>query len=148
MDVLIFIGFVLLGFAGMEIVSYLVHRFIFHGLLWEIHRSHHEPNHGLFELNDLFSVFFAGLSIYLMYRGMHAPLQSASFAVGSGIALYGVLYFVIHDLFAHKRFMPFKSDSRIMRLIRYAHQRHHQSIDKKGQEPYGLFLFPYDKYKK
>ncbi len=148
MQTLEFIGWLLLGFAGMEIISYLVHRFIFHGLLWEVHRSHHEPNHGLFELNDLFSVFFAGVSIYLMYLGMNAPLESIAFGIGSGIATYGMLYFIIHDLFAHKRFMPFKSDSRIMRLIRYAHQRHHQSIDKEGQEPYGLFLFPYDKYKK
>lgn len=147
MDLLIFTGWILLGFAGMEIISYLVHRFIFHGLLWEIHRSHHEPNHGLFEINDIFSVFFGGVSVYLMYLGMSDPLHSVSFAIGTGIAVYGVLYFVIHDLFAHKRFMPFKSDSKIMRLIRYAHQRHHQSIDKEGQEPYGLFLFPYDKYK-
>jgi beta-carotene 3-hydroxylase len=83
-----------------------------------------------------------------MYQGMGTPLESPSFAIGTGIAIYGVLYFVIHDLFAHKRFMPFKSKSKIMRLIRYAHQRHHQSIAKDGQEPYGLFLFPYDKYKK
>jgi len=146
MQILAFIGWLALGFAGMEIISYLVHRFMFHGLRWEIHRSHHEPSHGLFELNDLFSVFFAGVSVYLMYQGMDTPLQSVSFGIGSGIAVYGMLYFVIHDLFAHKRFMPFKSDSKIMRLIRYAHQRHHQSIDKDGQEPYGLFLFPYDKY--
>jgi len=146
MQILEFIGWLLLGFAGMEIISYLIHRFIFHGLLWEIHRSHHEPTHGLFESNDLFSVFFSGLSIYLMYFGMATPLESPAFGIGSGIAAYGILYFIIHDLFAHKRFMPFKSDSRIMRLIRYAHQRHHQSIDKEGQEPYGLFLFPYDKY--
>jgi len=148
MQILGFIGWTTIGFAGMEIISYLVHRFIFHGLLWEIHRSHHEPNHGLFELNDLFSIFFAGVSVYLMYLGINAPLQSTVFGIGAGIAVYGVLYFVIHDLFAHKRFLPFKSDSKIMRLIRYAHQRHHQSIDKDGQEPYGLFLFPYDKYKK
>ena len=148
MEILSFLGFVLLGFTGMEVISYLVHRFIFHGLLWQVHRSHHEPTHGLFEMNDIFSLFFAGVSIYLMYRGMEAPLLSASFAIGTGIAVYGVLYFVIHDLFAHKRFMPFKSDSKVMRLIRYAHQRHHQSIGKEGQEPYGLFLFPYDKYKK
>jgi len=137
-----------MGFCGMEIISYLVHRFVFHGILWQIHQTHHKPNHSLFELNDLFSVFFAGVSIYLMYRGIETPLHSVSFAVGLGIAVYGILYFVIHDLFAHKRFMPFKSDSRILRLIRYAHQRHHQSVDKEGQEPYGLFLFPYDKYKK
>lgn len=146
MPILLFLGWIFLGFAGMEIVSYLVHRFIFHGLLWQVHRSHHEPTHGLFELNDLFSIFFAGLSIYLMYQGIESPLTSAYFGVGLGIAIYGLLYFVIHDLFAHKRFMPFKSDNKLMRLIRYAHQRHHQSIDKEGQEPYGLFLFPYDKY--
>lgn len=143
-----FILYLLLGFVGMEIISYLVHRFVFHGLLWQIHRSHHEPNHGLFELNDLFSLFFGGVSLFLMYEGLNAPLQSAGFAIGTGIAFYGILYFIIHDLFAHKRFMPFKSDSRIMRLIRHAHQRHHQSIEKDGQEPYGLFLFPYDKYEK
>jgi beta-carotene 3-hydroxylase len=132
----------------MEIISYLVHRFIFHGILWRIHQTHHKPNHGLFELNDLFSLFFAGISIYLMYLGIETPFRSVSFAIGLGIAVYGFLYFVIHDLFAHKRFMPFKSDSKILRLIRYAHQRHHQSVDPKGQEPYGLFLFPYDEYRK
>lgn len=148
MTVLAFVGWILLGFAGMEIISYLVHRFIFHGVLWQVHRSHHEPNHGTFEANDLFSLFFAGISIYLIYQGIEMPLGSPGFAIGVGIAVYGVLYFVIHDLFAHKRFMPFKSDSKIMRLIGYAHQRHHQSIDQDGQEPYGLFLFPYDKYQK
>jgi len=148
MSIWSFAGFILLGFAVMEIISYLVHRFVFHGIFWHIHQTHHKPNHGLFELNDLFSLFFAGVSIYLMYLGLKTPLQSASFAIGVGIALYGILYFVIHDLFAHKRFMPFSSDSKILRLIRYAHQRHHQSVEKEGQEPYGLFLFPYDKYKK
>lgn len=147
MNILVFIGWVLLGLAGMEVVSYLVHRFIFHGLLWKVHRSHHESTHGLFEQNDLFSLFFAVLSLYLIYRGIEHPVASLAFALGTGIAIYGVLYFIIHDLFAHKRFMPFRSNSRIMRLIRKAHQRHHQSIEKEGQEPYGLFLFPYDKYK-
>ena len=145
-DIIRFVFWVFAGFAGMEIVSYIVHRFIFHSVLWGIHKTHHESTHGMFEANDLFSVFFAGVSIAMMYAGMEQPLQSVLFALGLGIALYGILYFIIHDLFAHKRFMPFKSDSKIMRLIRRAHQRHHQSVDKPGQEPYGLFLFPYDKY--
>jgi len=148
MRIWIFIGLVFVGFCGMEIISYLIHRFVFHGILWRIHQTHHKPNNRLLELNDFFSLFFAGISIYLIYRGLEMPLQSPSFAIGMGIAIYGLLYFVIHDLFAHKRFLPFSSDSRILRLIRYAHQRHHQSIEKDGQEPYGLFLFPYDKYNK
>lgn len=146
MDLLIFFAFVLGGFAGMEIISYLIHRYLFHGLLWEIHKTHHEAHHGLFELNDLFSLFFGAVSVGLIYYGSANPLQSPAFATGMGIAVYGILYFIIHDLFAHKRFLPFKSGSKIMRLIRRAHQNHHQSADKEGQEPYGLFLFPYDEY--
>ncbi len=145
-DILLFVIWASIGFCGMEIISYLVHRFVFHGLLWDVHKTHHEPTHGLFEANDLFSVFFAAVSVGMMYYGMNDPLSSVLFAIGSGIALYGILYFIIHDLFAHKRFMPFKSDSKIMRLVRRAHQKHHQSVDKPGQEPFGLFLFPYDKY--
>jgi len=146
MEIIKFISFVLLGFAGMEVISYLVHRFLFHGLLWGIHKSHHEAHNDLFELNDLFSLFFAAVSIGFMYGGFEDPLRSILFALGTGIAVYGIFYFVIHDLFAHKRFVPFKSDSKIMKLIRRAHQNHHQSVGKKGQEPYGLFLFPYDEY--
>ena len=146
LEVLLFTIWILVGFCGMEVISYLIHRFIFHGVLWKIHKTHHTPDHGLFEANDLFSVFFAAISIAMMYYGMSDPMGSAVFAMGLGIALYGVLYFIIHDLFAHKRFVPFKSDSKIMRLIRRAHRNHHQSIDKPGQEPYGLFLFPYDEY--
>lgn len=146
MNLLYLIGFVLLGFAGMEIVSYCVHRWLFHGILWNIHESHHRPNHGLFELNDIFSLIFAGISIWLMVSGSSGKFSSPEFGIGAGIALYGVLYFIIHDLFAHKRFMPFSTDSKIMKLIRRAHQRHHQNVGKEGHEPYGLFLFPYDKY--
>lgn len=146
MDWLYLIGFILLGFAGMEVISYCVHRWLFHGILWNIHQSHHKPNHGLFEWNDIFSVFFAGVSIWLMADGANELFVSPRFGIGAGIAIYGVLYFIIHDLFAHKRFVPFSSDNRIMKLIRRAHQRHHQDVGKRGHEPYGLFLFPYDEY--
>jgi len=146
MDLLYLLGFTTLGFAGMEIVSYCVHRWLFHGLLWKIHESHHKPDHGLFELNDIFSLFFASISIWLMFSGAGTKYEAPSFGLGAGIAVYGILYFIIHDLFAHKRFMPFSSDNKLMKLIRRAHQRHHQDVGKKGHEPYGLFLFPYDKY--
>lgn len=145
---MLFTIYLLAGFIGMEVISYLVHRYLFHGILWNIHKSHHTPRHGLFELNDLFSLFFAGVSIALIWTGSSHPLQSPMFALGVGTALYGVLYFIIHDLFAHRRFFPFTSDNALMRLIRRAHQRHHQTAEKEGREPYGLFLFPYDKYRK
>lgn len=145
-DWLYLAGFIFAGFAGMEIISYCVHRWLFHGVLWFIHESHHTPQHGHFELNDIFSLFFAGVSVWLIATGYGEMFTSAKFGIGAGIALYGLLYFIIHDLFTHKRFVPFRSDNPLMKLIRRAHQRHHQDVGKKGNEPYGLFLFPYDEY--
>lgn len=147
MDWLYFAGWTFAGFAGMEITSYIVHRFLFHGVLWHIHQTHHTPQHGVFEWNDLFALAFAALSMGLMFVGHEAPLHSVAFQIGLGIAIYGILYFIIHDLYTHRRFFPFKSKNKAMGTIRHAHQRHHQSADKGGNEPYGLFLFPYDKYK-
>lgn len=48
----------LVAFAGMEWVAYSTHRYLMHGPLWFLHRSHHRPREHWFELNDLFGVFF------------------------------------------------------------------------------------------
>ena len=138
----------LAGFVGMELLSYIVHRFLFHGILWRIHATHHRPGHGTFEANDLFSLVFSLASIGLIVQGASDPLASVGFPVGVGIAVYGILYFVLHDLYTHRRFFPFRSDNRLFGMIRRAHQRHHQSAEKDGLEPYGLFLFPYGKFRR
>ena len=140
-----FLLLTLAAFAAMEVASYVLHRFLFHGLLWRIHQSHHRAGgheHGPFELNDLFSVGFAALSMGLMWLGRDAPLASSAFPLGLGIAVYGVLYFVLHDLYTHRRFVPFKTKNPAAQAVKRAHGRHHQSLTKDGQEPYGLFLFP------
>ena len=134
------------GFAAMEIFSYVVHRWLFHGLLWKIHETHHTARHHVFELNDVFSLIFAAISMALMIFAEKPPAESFSFPVGLGIAVYGGLYFIIHDLFTHRRFLPFNSKNKAILTIRAAHQRHHQTAEKHGLEPYGLFLFPYEKF--
>lgn len=136
-----FICFTILGFIGMEVFSYAVHRWLFHGILWKIHISHHKTHKDWFELNDIFSLFFAIVSIGLMFTG-----NPIAFAIGFGIAIYGLIYFITHDLFTHRRFFPFKSKSRLLLIIRAAHQRHHQSAGKPGLEPFGLFLFNFQKF--
>lgn len=138
--------YVLVGFVGMEILSYVLHRYLFHGLLWRIHRTHHEAHHGIFEINDVFSSLFAIAAIVLIILGADEPNTDPRFGLGLGITVYGILYFIIHDLFTHRRFLPFSSENRLMRLIRRAHQRHHQTAEKGGNEPYGLFLFPYKEF--
>ncbi len=142
-----FILLTILGFAGTEAFSYIVHRWLFHGILWKLHRTHHLPRKGSFELNDLFSVIFASVSIILMVVSTSPLLESTTFPVGLGIAVYGFLYFIIHDLFTHRRFLPFGSRNRVMLWIRRAHQSHHQSVEKAGREPFGLFLFDYPRFR-
>ena len=73
--------------------------------------------------------------------------DSIAFPIGFGIALYGVFYFIIHDLFTHRRFLPFKSKNKLFLTVRAAHQRHHQTAEKKGIEPFGLFVFDYGKFR-
>lgn len=130
----------------MEFMAYFSHRFLFHGPLWFIHKSHHEPTHGVFEVNDIFSGIFGATAMWFMYLGKDAPLEGWLFAIGAGVTLYGIGYFILHDIYTHNRFGSLKSDNWLFKLIRRAHHRHHNDIGKRGQEPYGLFLFPYDKY--
>jgi beta-carotene 3-hydroxylase len=141
-----FIALTFLGFAGLEAFSYVVHRWFFHGVLWKIHRTHHYPRKGAFELNDLFSVGFGLASILLIVFAEYPLLESVSFPIGLGIAIYGVLYFLAHDLFTHRRFLPFASGNKVLLSIRTAHQHHHQTVEKTGQEPFGLFVYNYRQF--
>lgn len=141
-----FIGLTILSFAVMEIFSYAVHRWLFHGVLWRIHQTHHEASKLPFELNDVFSIIFALTSIGLMVFAERPLLDSVSFPIGLGIAVYGFVYFITHDFFTHRRFLPFKSTNKILLTIRAAHQRHHQTAEKIGIEPFGLFIFDYIKF--
>lgn len=128
------------GFWATEVASYFLHRFVFHGGLWGIHQSHHSHTEGTFELNDLFSLFFALLSVGLIVAGLQGWLHFFWAWFGAGIALYGGLYFVIHDLMTHRRFIPLKPKGYMSQLLSRAHLIHHQRHDKEGQEPFGLFL--------
>ncbi|WP_095508826.1 sterol desaturase family protein [Rubrivirga marina] len=133
------------AFAAMEVLSYVLHRWLLHGPLWKMHRTHHDPAHGHgdgLEWNDLFAVAWGALSVGLIWAGRADPLASTAFPLGVGIAVYGVLYFVLHDLYAHGRLGPRKTGVPAAQAIKRAHGRHHQSLSKDGQEPYGLFLFP------
>lgn len=141
-----FILLIILGFVGLEIFSYVVHRWFFHGILWGIHESHHVPRKGVFELNDVFSLIFGSSAVFLMVFANYPLLESVSFPIGLGITIYGIVYFIAHDLFTHRRFMPFGSGNKVLLTIRAAHQRHHQSVEKNGLEPYGLFVFNYKRF--
>jgi len=138
MTVIINAGIVLLTIALMEALSWAMHKYLFHGPLWFIHKTHHQQRHGWFELNDLFSIGFAALALWLMWAG-HITLDYR-FWIGTGISAYGTIYFIFHDWFIHNRFKAFKSSNRYLAGIRRAHKIHHKSTEKNPSEEFGLLV--------
>jgi beta-carotene 3-hydroxylase len=128
---------VLLCFIGMEFVSYLLHRFVYHRLLWVFHKSHHEPRKGIFELNDIFPVVLAGITITLMVIGLANPGKGELVAASIGITAYGAVYFFVHDLYVHRRARSLSLRIPFLLKVKKAHAIHHRY----GGEPYGLLLF-------
>ncbi len=129
---------VLFTLAGMEVFSWFIHKYLFHGPLWFIHKTHHQHRHGWFEWNDMFSLLFASIALYLMWLG-HVDLNY-KFWIGTGISIYGTIYFIFHDWFIHNRFKPFKTSNRYLLGIRKAHKMHHKSIIKTPSEGFGLLV--------
>lgn len=122
--------------AGMELISWAMHKYLFHGPLWFIHQTHHQQKHGIFEWNDIFSLLFGAIAVALMWFGrLNLDYR---FWIGTGISIYGLIYFVFHDWFIHQRLKPFKSNNLYLKGIRRAHKIHHKSLNKYGSEEFGL----------
>jgi len=126
-----------LASVAMEFVAYAAHRFVYHGFLWVLHRSHHTPRKGAFELNDLFPLFFAGVSVALFLYGMADPDRADLVAVSIGVSLYGVVYFFIHDVYIHRRIKSLPLRIPLLLTMKKAHAIHHRD----GGEPFGLLFF-------
>ena len=62
------------------------------------------------------------------------------FFIGLGITLYGVIYFIIHDWFVHRRFKTFKSKNSYLQAIRKAHKLHHKNQGKEKSRAFGLLF--------
>ena len=134
--------------AAMEVVAYLTHKYLMHGPLWFLHRSHHVPRQGRFEWNDLFGVFFATPAIALIYLGTHG--HPRLLWVGLGMAAYGACYFGFHDVVVHRR-VPLRLHprNRYLRRIVQAHLIHHRTHVRDGAVSFGfLYAPPVDKLKR
>ncbi|MBA3900882.1 MAG: sterol desaturase family protein [Bacteroidetes bacterium] len=133
--------FVLLGaFCFMEFVAWFTHKFIMHGLLWNIHKGHHTGEEGVFEKNDLFFLFFAIPSFILIFWGALNNFDLRVY-IGAGIALYGLAYFIVHDVFIHQRIKIFRNSNNIyLKALRRAHKMHHKHITKEKGESFGMLI--------
>lgn len=132
-------------FIFMEGVAWFAHKFVMHGLLWVLHKDHHQKKPHFFEKNDAFFLIFATPSILLFFFGAKAGFNWM-FYMGLGILLYGIAYFIIHDIVIHQRFKWFsRSNNRYIKTIKRAHKMHHKHLDRHHGESFGM-LFAARKY--
>ncbi len=134
---------VVVTFISMEGVAWLTHKFVMHGLLWQLHEDHHKKNPtSFFERNDYFFLIFAIPGIICLAAGMYTIYTRLTF-IGLGITLYGIAYFFVHDIFIHQRFKILRnSDNIYLRGIRRAHKMHHKHLDKEDGECFGMLWVP------
>jgi beta-carotene 3-hydroxylase len=130
------------AFTGMEFMAWFTHKYVMHGLLWNWHEDHHKPQlkNGFFEKNDRFFLVYAIPSMFCYVYGSFSTHFWVLF-VGIGISLYGLAYFLIHDVYIHRRFDWFKQlDSDYSRAVLRAHGAHHAKQSKEDCESFGLLV--------
>jgi beta-carotene 3-hydroxylase len=128
---------------GMEAFAYVMHRWVMHGFGWFLHKSHHEPRTGMWELNDLYFVIFATPSISLILGGASFGWGAWAVWVGIGIACYGAIYLGFHDIIVHKRIgTRYIPKSAYMKRIIQAHRLHHVVETKHGTVSFGFLWAP------
>ena len=135
----------LLTFFAMEGVAWGAHKYLMHGVLWFLHDDHHTKTPGALEKNDTFFLIFVIPSWLCIMLGLMYG-AGISVAVGAGIAMYGLAYALVHELFIHQR-LPVLKKSRFVywEAVRLAHKMHHRHLGKENGENFGM-LWVHPKY--
>ena len=124
----------------MEFVAWATHKYLMHGPLWFLHDDHHTKTPGALEKNDSFFLIFAIPSWLSIMLGMMNG-NYISVSIGAGIALYGLTYAIVHEVFIHQRLKFWRNSNNVyMRAIRRAHKMHHKHLEKNPGESYGMIF--------
>ena len=145
--ILINILIILATFFFMEFVAWATHKYVMHGFLWFLHQDHHVVNKDhIFQKNDMFFLIFAIPSILLIYIGFSN--FSTYFFIGIGILLYGIAYFLVHEVIIHRRLPPpSQTKSKYIKAIRKAHKIHHKNRGKYNGVNFGMLIVPMKYFK-
>ncbi|MCF8336754.1 MAG: sterol desaturase family protein [Bacteroidales bacterium] len=134
----------ILAFLFMEFVAWFTHKYIMHGPMWGWHKDHHIPHNKTLEKNDRFVFIFALPGAVLIILGVMYTLDYV-LAAGIGIALYGLAYFLFHDVLVHQRIKLFKgTKNKILKATVTAHFDHHRPH---SNQNFGFLIAPWKYYK-
>lgn len=144
MSTLAVFGIVAATFLAMEFVAWFTHKFVMHGFLWYLHSDHHKKDHyGFWERNDAFFLIFAIPSMCLFIAGAQLGLHTPWLWIGLGILVYGIAYFIVHEVFIHQRIKWLRTSNNAYFLgLRRAHKVHHKRITKEDGECFGMLWVP------
>jgi beta-carotene 3-hydroxylase len=144
-----YLAIVIVSYFLMECVAWIAHKYIMHGFLWRLHKDHHnKESQSFFEKNDYFFLIFAIPGILFLLAGSFVTSLVILLYAGIGIVLYGLTYFLVHDVFIHQRFKVLRNiDNFYFRAIRRAHKNHHKNINKEQGECFGMLWVPLKYFK-
>lgn len=145
MSIWVILTIVLSTSLVMEFVAWATHKYVMHGFLWYLHADHHRKDHyGFLERNDAFFLIFAVPSMLLFIVGSLKGLDTPYLWIGLGILVYGILYFVVHEVFIHQRIKWLRNTNNAYFLaIRRAHKVHHKHLGKEDGECFGMLVVPF-----
>lgn len=147
MEIVFYILTVVVTFFFMEFMAWFTHKYVMHGFMWYFHKDHHQHEPGFFEKNDVFFLIFAIPSWLCIMLGM-MNFNYFVTSIGIGIAVYGLSYFLMHDIFIHQRFKLFRNSNNVYLLaLRKAHKIHHKHLGKEDGEVFGMLIVPYKYFK-
>ena len=149
MNMFLWIGIFLSTFFFMEFMAWFTHKYIMHGFLWNLHKDHHKKDHdSWFERNDFFFVFYAIVSIICFYLWSYESIW-IGLPIGLAILVYGIAYFIVHDIFIHQRFKLFRNANNwYSKGVRRAHKIHHKHLGQDKGENFGMLIVPFKYFKK
>ena len=147
MNLILILSIILATFLFIEFVAWSVHKYIMHGFLWYLHKDHHQVDKNkILQKNDAFFLIFAIPSAILIIYGIEN--FSYQLYIGIGIALYGLAYFVVHEIIIHQRVKILsRIDNKYIRAIRFAHKVHHKKLEKENSDSFGMLLVSFKYFK-
>lgn len=139
----------MITFFGMELAAWVLHKYVMHGFLWNLHQDHHViDKKRWWQFNDTFAVFFAVPSFFsILFSTLYSlPLLGA---FGFGIMAYGIAYFLVHEIIIHRR-VEIKGLNKGIYIngVKRAHHIHHSVRTKDGAKNFGMLIVPLAYYSK